>query len=249
MIKNIFQLSMKRYIFSIIITIHFVGIVLAQSNQQQMNALYVQFSKDSTKIYKTKKILPLLAIDQRTSFINHTKVSINGFQLGVALNEKHNFGLGFYKITDNTRHSKIVSDQTIKYNLTVNLSYATLFYYYPFFDKRFLEVGVSGEIGAGYYNVDVTNATTGKSIKGYPKPNLGMGVGGAGLSITFKPLVWIGFNVMGGYRYILDPKSNLNLNGVYFSWGVIMNTRRILQDFKYLRKKFILHKEIKKLNF
>jgi hypothetical protein len=249
MIKRIFQLSIKRSFFFIIITILFGGIVAAQSNQQQMDVLHAQFTKDSTKIYKTKKILPLLAIDQRTSFINQTKVSINGFQLGIALNEKHNFGLGFYRITDNTRHSRVVADKTNKYNQTLNLSYATLFYYYPFFDKRFLEVGVSAEVGGGYYNVDLTNATTGRSIKGYPKPNLGMGVGGAGLSITFKPLVWIGFNVMGGYRYVLDPNSILNLNGAYFSWGVIMNTRRILQDFKYLRKKFILHKEIKKVDF
>jgi hypothetical protein len=249
MIKSIFQVSIKKYIFSITIVLLFGGIVVAQNSQRQMDTLYAQFKKDSTKIYKIKKILPLLAIDQRTSYINQTKISINGLQLGVAVNEKHNFGLGFYRITDNTRHSRVVGDKTNKYNQTLNLSYATLFYYYPFFDKRFLEVGVSAEVGAGYYNVDVTNATTGKSIKGYPKPNLSMGVGGAGLSITFKPLVWIGFNVMGGYRYILDPNSNLNLNGAYFSWGVIMNTRRILQDFKYLKKKRTLHKEVKKIHF
>ena len=218
--------------------------IAQQKYSTSKDSLSVKLHNDSVRIYRTAKILPFLALDQRNSYINKTAVSINGVQIGLILNEKHVFGLGGYTITGNTKHTRVVDDKKVPMNQTLNLKYLTAFYYFPIFDRKYWEFGLPVEIGAGSYTLSLVEEKTGKEIKGFPK-KAGMALFGIGPSLTISPLPWLGFNIMGGYRGVSDK--TLNLNGFYYSYGVAVNLRRIVQDLKYLKKRCIYKKEIKKL--
>lgn len=188
----------------------------------------------------------MAAIDQRNSYINKTPVNINGFQIGLNLLEKHTLGLGFYSIIGSTKHTKSIGDKTEVLNRNLNLSYMTFFYYYPVVDRRYWEFGFPVEIGGGIYKIDITDQYN-KSEKGYPKSNAWMVVFGAGLSLTIKPVRWLGLNGMAGYRKVSDSNPNLNLNGFFYSYGVVLYVHQITMDYAFFKKKKAYKKAIKLL--
>lgn len=234
-----------RYSAFFFISLIFSGInnLSAQNDRQKRDSLRKKLIEDSIYIYRIKKIRPILSIDQRNSYINKTPIKINGLQVVLIVKEKHDLGLGFYTITASTQHTKKIGNKNETLNRSLKLSYMTLFYYYPLIDKKYWEFGFPIETGLGQYSVNVTDQD-GNSIKGYPKPNAGMMVFGAGMDLTVKPIPWLGVNVMGGLRRVSDKNPDLNLNGPYYSYGVVVNLRRIIQDYRYYKKKKEYKKEL-----
>jgi hypothetical protein len=118
------------------------------------------------------------------------------------------------------------------YNVNLNMGYVTLFYQYLLLDRRYIEIGVPLEIGAGNYHTTVTDSL-GKNVRGFTDTlKKGIVLFGGGLSIDFK-LKWIGFNVMGGYRLVSGSEpSHVNFNGFFYSYGLQIYFGEILKSFK-----------------
>ena len=232
--------------FKILLPICLVAVsnlLQAQVKASKLDSLKAQFLKDSTRIFRPKHVFPLLASDQRNSFIGGKPVNIWGIKAGVTLYDRHNVGIGGYSVTNSTQRYLARQDRTINQNTT--LQYLTAFYEYSFIESRWWEVGIPVEIGAGKYNISSIDATTGKVLPN--RSGLLMPLGTA-LDINFKSTRWFAINVMGGYRLVIADNARLNFSGWFYSFGGTIYVRQILQDLRYYNKKRIYKKELEIIN-
>ena len=209
------------------------GISIAQSDslkKRKIDSLTVKFKKDSLHTFRFKTIRPFANYDNRNSFIRDKPVNFKGIQLGVMLNERHVFGLGYYTMTDESQRPLRTQEQAVAYNRYLNLSYYTLFYQFVLMDKRFLEIDLPFEIGAGKYTSKLQNPLTNEFSRINSKAIFPMG---AAFQVVLKPVRWVGFSFMGGYRYVYDENVNLNFNGLYYSFGLWVDIRQIYRDIKF----------------
>ena len=207
------------------------------------DSLITKLKADSTHIYRFQKIRPYLNLDQRNSFIRGTPINVNGLQAGVLIKEKHVIGLGGYMITANSKQQiKTKTDKNIPVNKALSMNYGTIFYQYVALDKRFWEIDLQAELGWGKYEYKFYDVNTNKLLS---DKSAGVLVGGLGPLLAFKPLKWIGIIGMVGYRFTSEKNSNLNFNGIYYSYGVWLDVRQIIRDCNfYLIKKRKYKKQI-----
>jgi hypothetical protein len=204
---------------------------LTYQQQQYKDSLEAKLKADSTHIYRFQKYRPYVNLDRRNSFIRNAPINLNGIQLGVLINEKHAIGLGGYQITEKSQQKvKTKTDKNIDINRQLDMSYLTVFYQCTLIDRRFFELDVQIESGAGKYDLKFYDIQTNKLIT---ERSAGVLVEGAGPQLTFKPVKWIGFNTMIGYRFTFEKNPNLNFNGAYYSYGVWLDIRQIIRDCNY----------------
>jgi len=222
--------------------------VFSQLKQFKLDSLHQKFKKDSTWIFRPKKVFPLVTLDQRNSFLHtapnsNSPVNIWGAKGGVTLLDRHNLGIGGYSIQNASKRPRPKDGGQTNQNLT--FQYLTVFYEYSFVNTRWWEIGIPVEAGFGFYktiNTDVkTNQFLGEK-RGSVFPL------GTALDIYFKPTRWFALNVMGGYRHVINNTSRLNLSGWFYSIGGAVFIRQIFQDSRYVFKKHAYKEEIKKIN-
>ncbi len=219
------------------------SLLQAQNKAFKLDSLRDKFIKDSTWIFRPKNVFPLLASDQRNSYIKGKPVNIWGIKAGVTLYDRHSLGLGGYSISNSTKHFVARLDKTI--DQKTELKYLTAFYEYSFIQKRWWEVGIPVEIGGGYYNITSKDVVSNKNLpirKGLVIPL------GTALDVYFKPTKWFAINIMGGYRFVISNDAHVNFNGFFYSFGGAVYARQILQDFRYYNKKRIYKKELEIVN-
>jgi hypothetical protein len=211
------------------------------TKQQKYDSLRAKLVADSSRIYREKKYKFLLALDNRNSFVHTNKkvsVGIQGIQLGVVINDKHSIALGFYSaLGHQTAHAQDdQSNRTVKVN--TKMGYATLFYEYEFFENKRWDIGVPVEIGSGYYQTSVTDSADRPIPTFHDTLRRNIVLLGTGLDITFKIWRWLGLNAMGGYRIVggNEPKK-INLNGVFYSYGVQIYFGELYRMFRLANKR------------
>lgn len=231
----------------VVVSLIFLQRALGQSKQFKLDSLKQQFKNDSAWIYRPKRIFPLVAIDQRNTFLKTSRTTISpvnmwGAKAGVTLFDRHNLGIGVYQIQNISQRTRPRDGAQINQNLT--FQYATVFYEYSFIETRWWEIGIPVEAGYGIYKTTTTNLSTGhvstRSGNAFPL--------GSALDVYFKPTRWFGINVMGGYRYVINNESRLNLNGWFYSIGGAVYIRQIFQDSRYFLKRRVYREEVKKTN-
>jgi hypothetical protein len=232
-----------KILFTISLCLFLSCFLCAQNKAFKLDSLRDKFIKDSTWIFRPKNVFPLLASDQRNSYIKGKPVNIWGIKAGVTLYDRHNVGLGGYSITNSSKHFIARIDKTVMQ--TTQLQYLTAFYEYSFIERRWWEVGIPVEVGGGYYKISSTDAITNQILPA--KKGLVIPVGTA-LDVYFKPTRWFAVNVMGGYRFVISSDARANFNGWFYSFGGAVYLRQILQDLRYYNKKRIYKKELEIIN-
>ncbi len=210
-------ISLKMVVFSQNVT---------DKQQQYRDSLTAKLKADSTRIFRLQKYRPYVNIDQRNSFSKTAPINVNGIQLGVLINDKHAVGFGGYEVTENSKQK--VRTKTV--NRQVDMTYFTFFYLYTIIDRRFFELDMQVETGAGKYNLKNYNIQTDKLISNRSANLL---IEGLGPLFTFKPFRWIGVNAMLGYRFTFEKNPNLNFNGTYYAYGIWLDIRQIIRDYNY----------------
>ena len=203
-----------------------------------MDSLQVKLQMDSLHIYRFNKFRPYANIDNRNSFITNQPVTIQGGQIGVIINEYHIFGIGFYAIVQESQKTQKAQDNMRTVDQHLSLNYNTFFYQYVLVDRRYLELDLPFELGVGQYTLNYEDITTKQVYKTRSATMVPMG---AGFQLVIKPFRWVGFSTTGGYRYVGEKSSSLNLNGLYYSFGLWLDVRQIYRDVKYygiMRKKY-----------
>ena len=96
---------------------------------KQRDSLTAKLKADSSRIFKFQKLRPYFNLDQRHSFIRNAPISVNGFQIGIILHERHVLGLGTYSVAATTNQkAKTKSDKNIDVVRTLDMKYETVFY-------------------------------------------------------------------------------------------------------------------------
>lgn len=217
------------------------------SQQHRIDSLTAKFKRDSTYIYRFKKVRPFAAIDNRNSF-SKDRPNVKGFQLGVILKEKHTVGFGIYNLQDKSKYdatTKTDNNIPIKRNLTLN--YMTVFYQYVIIDRRFFELDLPLEVGLGSYRMTIEDTLSHKVIS---EKRGGVSVTSGGVNLIFKPIKWVGISGTVGYRLALDRNPNINFSGAYYSVGLWVDLRQIYRDtrfYGFTRKKY--RRQLKALRF
>jgi len=194
------------------------------------DSLKAKLKADSIHIYRFQKFRPYVNLDQRNSFVRSAPINVNGFQLGVLINEKHAVGIGRYTITATSQQKVRTKTDNITVDRELDMSYLTIFYQCELIDKRFFEFDMQVESGVGKYDLKFYNINTNKLIA---DRSAGLLVEGLGPQATLKPFQWIGVTFMVGYRFTFEKNANLNFNGAYYSYGVWLDIRQIIRDCNY----------------
>jgi hypothetical protein len=219
--------SVKASSLGVLILFLFTGRLNAQTDvlkKQRIDSLSSKLRTDSLRTFRFKKLRPYANIDNRISFVKNP-ATISGLQLGIIVNEYHTFGFGSYRL------NRSQNDSPIRDGYRLNrLSYFTSFYEYFLVNHRYLEIDLPFEIGFGKYNARIVDTLDTKRDQNISKAFIPLG---SAVKLILKPVRWIGLSLMGGYRYVLEKKTNLNLNGVYYSLGVWVDIRQIYRDIKF----------------
>lgn len=229
---------LKASLFVLFLTLCYALTAQSISSRQKLDSLKLKLEKDSSRIYGFQKFRFRVALDRRNSWIKNQRatrqipVSINGFQLGAVLFEKHSLGFGLYKIAAESKRPVKINDQlnTVRYE-ELFMNYFTAYYEYVVISKRFYEIDLPVEIGLGRYIYNLKDESQSKLLWHEHGP---IKLSSAGLQLIIKPLKWIGIVGMGGYRFVrFNEKTNLNFNNFYYSYGIWVDIRQIHRDIRY----------------
>lgn len=191
------------------------------------------------RVYRFRKLMPLLSFDQRNTFLEtnnnyNTPVSLRGVKLGATIMERHRTGLGVYQVMHKRRHLYKVNG--LPANLDFDFRYLTLFYEYYFVYTKRWDVGIPFEIGAGRYRASDTS---------FARNGLVWPVG-TGIDVHLKLHRWLALTTMGGYRMVGNNSSGVKLDNWFYSFGVAISTRHMLEDTRYYLKRRMCNREIMK---
>ena len=216
-------------------------------NHTAKDSLKEKLKKDSAWLFRYRKIVPLLALDNRNTFIQRgVPVNIYGAQLGIVIHEKHSLALGGYLIRGEARRVTQKGDKNKTEKVEIDLKYLTLFYQYNFIHTRWFEIGVPLEAGLGQFTINVTDSA-GNIWKGYPRTS-GITPLGIGIDVTFYPLKWLGINGIAGFRKVFDSEPRMNFSGPFYAYGITIDFRYLMNLTRYGIKKSRYRKNVRHLN-
>lgn len=199
--------------------------------------------------------------DQRFFFFGDTRndrgkrvpVSVYGVRAGFLFPTKRQYepggkraafktGVGFYFVNQELNRPGLLpnTSEAVKRHLRIVTGYFEPYLY----RKKAIEISLPLEIGYGHSRYErVSNLSReGEVARGVFIP------AGIGLSASyqfpvlfgFRPIHWIGFNILGGYRFTLKrdvPESNINYSGLYISIGPSFYLENLTSDVKYWRSR------------
>jgi len=223
-----------KHIFSFLLVLLQLALFSQHFTEGQLrkkDSLTAKLKADSAHIFRFQKYRPFFNLDQRNSFIKSGPINVNGIQLGVLLHEKHVVGLGGYSIAQTSKQKvKTKTEKNIDVDRTLEIRYGTAFYNYTAIDKRYFEVDLQAEFGAGNFNMTFYDQATGRWLA---NRNGQFWVSGLGPQIVVKPVRWVGFQAMAGYRFTFGNSANLNFNGFYYGYGLWLDIRQVIRDIRY----------------
>lgn len=199
--------------------------------------------------------------DQRFFFFNDTRnddgrrvpVSVYGIRAGFLFPARHyrselsggrsasfKTGAGFYFVNQTLNRPGLLpnTSESVKRHLRI----VTVYYERYLLRRGAFELSLPIEAGYGHSRYERLNDTEEEVARGIFIP-LGIGVSAAYQFPTIRwlrPFHWFGFNVLGGYRFILKrdvPASHINYTGLYLSVGPSFFLENFTADVKAWRQK------------
>jgi len=217
---------MKTFLsFILLFTLHFS---IAQKLSRE------QFIEDSIKIMAPKLVRPQVRLDNRPTFYQHQSFILNGFDAGVLLKEKMRLTLGYYKMEDKLKDTKMPVDSTSGGRI-LRMELGAINSEIIYSNSRYFSLGMPLEIHTGYNEfreLKVNSDDVVSTEKGL------IALVNFGLSVTFKPIRWIGLKGMVGYRkQAYNQLKDVNFDGVLTAIGLNIDFREIVKDVQMMRLK------------
>lgn len=230
---------MQKYLFLVFLLLFGIS-TAAIAQRKKIDSLTLKFKADSTHIYRPRKLIGLVALDQRNTFVKtspdiNTAVFLRGLKLGATIYQRHKTGFGIYRLRNSTAHFSQLNGQVKNVDFTFN--YFTIFYEYYFIHTKTWDIGVPIEAGIGRYKF--LEPTQDRKGRIFPF--------GTALDVHLKPMRWFSVNAMGGYRQVIDEQSPIELSNWFYAVGFSLNTRHIYQDARYYLKKKKYKHDVSKL--
>lgn len=219
--------SQLKVIISIALCLFTCTDLLSQSKKDR-----AAFKKDSLAIMKPKLVRPQFRIDNRNIFYKNQNLTVNGLDAGVLLKEKLRLTLGYYTLNNVLSAYKKTVDE-VELNRKVKLDYGTINTEFIYKNTRFFSLGMPLEFGFGnnileYYSEDGTVVQ--EKSSGF------LCITDFGLSVTFKPIRWVGLKGLLGYRKtVFNQVKDFEFDGVFTSLGLNIDLREISRDVKMFK--------------
>jgi hypothetical protein len=195
------------------------------------------FIKDSIYIMRVKLVRPQLRGDNRNLFYKNQIITINGLDAGVLLRDKLRLTLGYYATVNNLKDDRKVVNG-VDWERQLKLQYIGFNTEIIYKNTRFLTLGLPVEFGYGRNSLQYINSLTKEAEI---KESSGIFLTDFGLSMTFKPIRWIGVKGVVGYRKTLfNQVSNFHFDGPFASIGLNADIREVIKDVQMfkLKKKY-----------
>lgn len=214
-----------------------VGLLFCFSSSfSQTESDSTNFINDSIQITKLKMVRPQFRADNKNIFFKGQALGINGFDAGVLLKEKLRFTLGYYSLKSYLdAYTKEVEGVEYKRRLILNNASINTEFIYK--DTRFFSLGLPVEFGIGNNELQDINSLTGEVIS---KQSGLILTTDFGLSLTFKPIRWIGLKTIIGYRKTaFNQVKDFDFDGIFTSIGLNLDVREVIKDvqlFKLTKK-------------
>jgi hypothetical protein len=194
--------------------------------------------------HKKLSLKPAGDFDQRFSFIDNQGVSIWGYRIGVAVNDKYKVGIGGYFLKQQLAGVRVDGTGVPINQLTKNVYYGTI-YYEPFiFRRKRWEMSMVFELGYGKAVLDSTNKIRGRFLTKTEEQIFipaGMGYSVNLIIPDIKGLhflTYLGLNGMIGLRKaVFESDLKYNFDGWYWSIGSAVFIDKIFSDLKRKQKK------------
>jgi hypothetical protein len=200
----------------------------------QTKAQRKAFIKDSTYIVRVKLVRPQFRVDNRNIFIKNQVLTINGLDAGVLLKDKLRLTLGYYWLNKKlSEYNKTIGD--IRYEREINLKYVSLNSEFIYKNTRFFSLGMPLEIGLGGNTLRYVDST---GMQGPGGKSGFLVITDFGLSVTFKPIRWIGLKGVVGYRKtVFNQVKDFDFDGLFTSIGLNLDIREVVKDVQMFRLK------------
>ena len=201
------------------------------------DSLLLKLKEDSAHIYRTTLAKPYLKIENRNSFIINKPVDFYGGLIGATFWDKHVLAAGFYFLDKKSRIPVNIQGEDRSQQF-LRFQYFNFAYQLVLVNRRFLQLNVPLEIGIGSYYARSTDSAGVIPVTQHHGGRFIPYSGGAQLII--KIAKWLGVSGTGGYRYVYNNENLLRFNGPFFSFGVWVDARTLLRNYKYIqaRKKY-----------
>jgi hypothetical protein len=197
------------------------------------------FVRDSLEIIKVKLVRPQVKFDNRVNFYGNQGLPITGFDAGVLLNEKLRITLGYYNMNNSLKNKAYTRGDTA-FGTLIHLEYGSLNTELIYKDKRFYALGMPLEIGAGMNTFRNKNLTTSEVLRTYSGALIFVNFG---LSLTFKPMRFLGLKGIVGYRKVaFNQVKDFSFDGPFTSLGLNVDVHAISTDIKMFRLKKRYHR-------
>ena len=197
---------------------------------------------------KKNSLKPASDFDKRFSFIDKEGVSIWGYRLGLAVNNKYKVGIGGYFLKQELAGVKLDPGGIPINQLTKNLYYGTIYYEPYLFRRKRWEMSMVFEVGYGRAILDSINKIRGRFLT---KTEEQVFVpAGMGYSVYFiipdikglHFLTYIGLKGMIGLRKAaIESDLKYNFDGWYWSIGSPVFIDKIIADISGKRKRKALN--------
>lgn len=195
--------------------------------------------KDSTEIVKIKLVRPQLKFDNRINFYGDQGLPITGFDAGVLLSNRLRLTLGYYNMNNSIRNEAYTRNDTA-FGTLIHLEYGSINTELIYKDLRFFSLGMPLEIGAGTNTFRDKNITSGEVLATRSGALLFVNFG---LSLTFKPMRFLGLKGIVGYRKIaFNQVKDFSFDGLFTSIGLNVDVHAITTDIKLFRLKKRYHR-------
>lgn len=175
---------------------------------------------------------PQIRIDNKITFYRNESLNINGFDAGAIFKERLRVTLGYYYLNDDlSTYEKNRNGTYI--NKKLKLRYGSLNLDFICLNTRFFTIGVPVEFGFGKnqlryrdFNYEI------REHKGF------ISLLDFGISVTFKPIRWVGVRGVAGYRKTLyNQIDDFRFDGYFLSGGIAVNIHEITKDLRMYQLK------------
>jgi hypothetical protein len=203
---------------------------LTATQERKIDSLKQQLLEDSTRIFRYRLVQPYFSLDNKNTFINRQPLNFFGIRVGIKIAEKHKIAGGYYWMSNRSKKPFVFTDRFERTYKTIVLNYYTLFYEYTLIRRGRFELDIPFEIGMGSYRISLQD-TLG-ALPFYDRTGNIFPIG-IGTKPVYRPWKWMGMFFLLGFRAVIDDNSNQNFNGLYYSFGGIVDVRQMTRELRY----------------
>lgn len=204
-------------------------------NKDKRKLTRENYIKDSIRIYTPKKIYPQIALDNRKSFIRNSPVDIRGIYTGILYKSRYKFGIAYYELDSQSRANIKLKEKQSPAVRDLDLYFGSINFEYLVIDRRYIKLGFPINLGFGFYNLNIYDDRKENLLYHSVGNFIPLSIAS---EIAKKPFRQFGLTTSIGYRKVISHReSRIDFDGLFYSYGLVVDLKEIIKDLRWLKAK------------